>query len=145
MSKKTASQIAEKYQRGVAGAGNDYATGVQNPSKPWASATQQGAARWQAGIQLAIQNKRFESGVQKAGDAKWANGALNKGAQRYTAAAADAASAYAQQADKVMNAAAAAQAAVANMPNATFEQRLARSNAAQRAISAAHNGGKVKS
>lgn len=145
MSKKTPQQIAEKYQRGVAGAGNDYASGVQSPSKPWAQATQASAARWGAGIQQAIQNKSFETGVSKAGDQKWLSGALNKGAQRYTAAATDAATAYSQVADRVMGAAAAAQAAVANMPNTTLEQRLARSGAAARAISAYHNGGKVRS
>jgi hypothetical protein len=144
MSKKTPQQIAEKYQRGVAGAGNDYATGVQSPNKSWASATQASAARWGAGIQQAIQAKSFETGVQKAGDQKWQTNALNKGAQRYTAAAGDAAAAYAQVADRVMGAAAAAQAAVANMPNTSLEQRLARSAAAARAISAYHNGGKVK-
>lgn len=144
MSKKTASQIAEKYQRGVSGAGGDYAAGIQNPSRPWAQATAQGAARYQAGVQQAIQERRFEAGVQKAGDAKWQNGALNKGANRYQAAAAEAAQAYASVADRVMNAANAAQQAVANMPAQTLEQRLQRSNAAARAISAYHNGGKPK-
>ena len=46
MAKKTPEQIAEKYQRGVAGAGQDYSLGVQNPSRPWAASTQKGAARW---------------------------------------------------------------------------------------------------
>lgn len=145
MSKKTPQQISDKYQRGVAGAGNDYASGVQSPSKPWAQATAAGAQRWAAGIQQAIQLKSFESGVSKAGDQKWQAGALNKGATRYTAAAADAATAYSQVADRVMGAASAAQSAVANMPNTTLEQRLARAAAAARAISAYHNGGKVKS
>lgn len=144
MAKKTAQQIAEKYQRGVAGAGQDYAAGVQNPTRPWASATQAGASRWRTAIQNAIQNKTYEAGVGKAGDAKWQAGALNKGAQRYQAAAAEAGAAYAQVADRIMNAANAAQQAVANMPTDTQEQRIARSAAAQRAISAYHNGGRPK-
>ncbi len=140
MSKKTADQIIEKYQRGVAGAGNDYALGIQNPSRPWASATQAGAARYEAGVQQAIQEKRFQKGVSQAGDAKWQEGALNKGVQRYSAAAGDAAQAYAQVAGQVMSAAAAAQSAVASMPDSTLDQRIARSAAAQRAVSSAWKG-----
>lgn len=144
MATKTGSQIAEKYQRGVAGAGQDYVAGVQNPSRPWAAATVQGEARWRAGIQAAISAGSFGKGVQKAGDQKWQNGALNKGAQRYQAAAGEAAAAYSQVADRIMSAATAARNAVSNMPSETLEQRIAKSAAAQRAISAAWNGGKPK-
>ncbi len=140
MSKKSAEQIIEKYQRGVAGAGGDYAAGVQNPSRPWAAATQKGAARWQAGIQKAIQEKAFEKGVAQAGDAKWQQNALNKGAQRYSAAAGEAAQEYAAKAGQIMSAAASAQSVVANMPNETLDQRIARSAAAQRAVSNAWKG-----
>jgi hypothetical protein len=135
MAKKDPTQITEKYTRGVAGAGADYAAGVSNPSRPWSQATQQGAARWRAGIQQAIAEKRFERGVAQAGDAKWQQKAAGVGAQRYQAAAQDAGAAYAQVASKIMAAGANAQAAVANMPNETMEQRIARSAAAQRAIS----------
>ena len=137
MSKKTADQIIEKYQRGVAGAAGDYAQGVQSPSRPWAQAAQQGAKRWASGVQKAIQENAFQKGVSKAGDAKWQEAALNKGAQRYAAAAGEAASEYAKVAGAVMSAAAAAQSAVANMPDETLDQRIARSAAAQRAVSGA--------
>lgn len=140
MAKKSPEQIAEKYQRGVAGAGQDYSAGVQNPSRSWSQATQRSAGRWAAGVQEAIQNKKFERGVSAAGDAKWQANAVGKGAQRYQAAAQEAAQEYAKQAGKIMSAGAAAQAAVANMPNETLEQRIARSAAAQRAISAAWKG-----
>ena len=140
MSKKTADQIIEKYQRGVAGAAGDYAAGVQNPSRPWATATQQGAKRWASGVQKAIQDNAFQKGVSKAGDAKWQENALNKGAQRYSAAAGEAATEYAKVAGQVMSAGAAAQAAVASMPDETLDQRIARSGAAQRAVSNAWKG-----
>lgn len=142
MAKKDAGQIAEKYGRGVAGAGADYSAGVSNPSRPWSQATQAGQARWAAGVQNAITNKSFARGVAQAGDAKWQNAAVNKGAQRYQAAAQDAQAAYSQVAGKIMTAASAAQSAVANLPNETLEQRIARSAAAQRAISNAWKGGK---
>ncbi len=141
MSKKSPEQIAEKYQRGVAGAGGDYSAGVQNPSRSWSQATQAGEGRWQAGIQQAIQNKSFSRGVSKAGDAKWQANALQKGAQRYQAAAGEAAQEYAKVSGKIMSAAAAAQSAVASMPDETLDQRIARSAAAQRAVSSAWKGG----
>jgi hypothetical protein len=42
------------------------------------------AAKNQAdGIQEAIRDKRFEKGVQKAGDSTWQAGAINKGVDRF--------------------------------------------------------------
>ncbi len=142
MARKTPEQIAEKFQRGVQGASADYQAGVQNPSRSWSQATQAGAARWRASIQEAIAQNKFQRGVQAAGDAKWQQGALNQGAQRYSAAAATAAAAYQQKAGQIMSAAAAAQSAVASMPNETQEQRLARAVAAMRAVSNAWKGGR---
>jgi len=142
MALKTAQQIADKYQRGVSAAGPDYTAGVQNPSRPWAQATINGARRWETGIQGAIQNKSFAAGVQRAGDQAWQQGALNKGAQRYTAAATDASTKYAGRADQIMAAAATARAAIANMPTDTQEARIARSAAAQRATSQHWKGNK---
>lgn len=145
MANKTTAQIVEKYQRGVSGASNDYAAGVQNPSRPWAAATVAGQKRWANGIQRAIQNGSFAKGVQAAGDQKWQQNAVTYGTSNYAAAAAKAADAYQAVADRVMGAAKAAQNAVANMPTETFEQRIARSAAAQRAISAQWNGGTPRS
>lgn len=142
MAKKTPDQISEKYQRGVAGAGADYAAGVQNPARPWASATAAGQKRWAAGIQKAIAEGKFARGVQAAGDAKWQQNALNKGAQRYQASAQEAAAGYQKVAARIMQAGQAAQSAVANMDNSTQEARIARSAAAQRAISQAWSSGK---
>ncbi len=135
MAKKTPEQIAEKYQRGVAGAGQDYAAGVANPSRPWASATAAGSKRWASSITQAIQNNSFARGVQAAGDAKWQQAAVNKGAQRYQGAAQEAGQAYSALAGRIMGAAAAAQSAVSSMPNETQEQRIARASQAMRAVS----------
>lgn len=134
MAKKTPDQIAEKYTRGVQGAGQDYANGVANPSKSWSTATQQGAKRWASGIQQAITNGSFAKGVQAAGDQKWQQAATTRGVNNYAAAAPYAGQAYAQQAARIMAAAGAAQSAVAGMDNSTLASRIARSAAAQMAI-----------
>lgn len=136
MAQLTAEQIAERFQRGVANGATNYAQGVASPIRPWASATAAAAGRWKAGIQEAINNNSFTRGVQKAGDAKWQQAAVEKGANNYAAAAASAAQGYAKVAGQVMAAGNAARAAAQAMPADTFEQRIQRSAAAQRAASA---------
>lgn len=135
MPRKTPEQIADKYQRGVAGAGQDYLNGVQAPSRPWAAATVASAQRWQTGIQQAISDNKFQRGVQAAGDAKWQTRAADIGAQRYTQAATTAAAAYAQIAARIMAAGSAASQAAGAMPNATQDQRIQRAVAAMKATS----------
>jgi hypothetical protein len=136
MAQKTPEQITSKFQAGIQAAGQAYAQGVQNPSRPWASATVAGQARWQAGIQQAIAQGSFARGVQKAGDAKWQQAASGKGARNFTAAAPDAAAAYAQKAQQIISAGQAARAAANAMPSDSQEARLQRAVASMRAISA---------
>jgi len=135
MAKKTAEQIVQKYQEGVARSGNAYAAGVQNPSRPWAASTAAAEGRWRNGIQQAIQNGSFARGVQKAGDAKWAQAAAGRGAANYAAAAPHAAQAYASRAGEIMGAANAAAQAANSIPGDTMEQRLQRALAAMKATS----------
>jgi hypothetical protein len=135
MANKSPEQIAAKYQRGVAGASQDYAEGVQNPSRPWAAATAAAAGRWRAGIQEAINNNSFQRGVQKVGDAKWQERAVNRGAANYASAAPSAAQEYARVAGQIMAAGNAAKQAALAMPGDTQEQRIQRATAAMRAVS----------
>jgi hypothetical protein len=135
MAQKTPEQIAEKYQRGVSGAGSDYAAGVQNPSRSWAEATRNSEGRWWNGLQEAQSERRFSAGIQRAGDAKWQQNALEKGQARYTQAASQAASAYRQVAGDIMAAAERSRAAAASMPGDTQDQRIQKAVAAMKATS----------
>lgn len=135
MANKTPEQVAAKYGRRVAGAAQDYAEGVASPSRDWAQATQAAKPRWAAGIQEAIQAGSFEKGIQRAGSAKWSERAQTIGAQRYSGASQQAAAAYQAVAGQVMAAGNAGKEASARMPNTTIDERIARSSAAQRAIS----------
>jgi hypothetical protein len=135
MAIKTAEQVVDKFRRGVAGAGTDYANGVANPSRPWAQATVAGQARYEAGVQKAISNKSFAKGVQAAGDAKWSEAAQTKGAARFAQAADQAATAYQKVAGDVMAAANAARAKALSMPDTSLEARIQRSVEAQKATS----------
>ena len=140
MAQKTPEQIAEKYGRRVAGAGQDYASGVQSPSRDWASATAAAEPRWKASLQEAMSSGAFARGVSAAGSAKWQERAATVGAQRYVAAAPEAAARYAAVAGKVMQAAGAARDAANRLPNTTQEQRLQRAMAAMKATSSYWKG-----
>jgi len=80
---KPLDMIAQKWSQRASQAGQAYTQGVSNPRTPWAAATQQAASNWAQGVQLAVTNGRFASGVAKAGDARWSAGATGKGATRY--------------------------------------------------------------
>jgi hypothetical protein len=79
-----------KWARRAGNAGPEYEEGIRTPRTSWAAATQAAAASQAAGVQAAIQGKRFEKGVAKAGDARWASKSLSKGVSRFGAGVADA-------------------------------------------------------
>ncbi len=64
-------------------AGADYTKGVQNPKRPYAAAAVAGEGNFASAMQSVISEKRRSAGIQKAGDAKWLEGATVKGAQRF--------------------------------------------------------------
>ena len=80
---KPMSASSDKYRRRAAVAGPDYAAGVQSPKRPWDQAAIQGEANYAAGVQAAIASKSRATGIQKAGNAKWLEGAVVKGAVRF--------------------------------------------------------------
>lgn len=80
---RSAAEIAEKWARVTPQRSEDYRSGVKNPRVDWAAATAAAKDRWAAGIQQAIQQKRLEAGIKKAGTAKWAEKAAQLGPQRY--------------------------------------------------------------
>jgi hypothetical protein len=72
-----------KWARKAAVSQQDYAEGVASPRAPWAASAMAAAGSWATGVQAAISGKRFEKGVQKAGDAAWSEGATKKGVARF--------------------------------------------------------------
>ena len=136
MARKSAEQIAAKFARRVAAAGQDYAEGVQNPSRPWAEATAASENRYQAGLNESFAKRSFSKGVQRAGNEKWQRNALEKGATRFTQSAQTAAANYQQQAQHVMAAADAAANAAGRMEGTTYEQRKQKALAAMDATKA---------
>lgn len=80
---KVKSNYGSKWARVTPGRTEDYSQGIQNPKQSWQSATLAAADNQAAGVQEAIRDKRFQKGVQKAGDSAWSQGALTKGVSRF--------------------------------------------------------------
>lgn len=76
-------QIAKKWATVTPGRSADYEAGVQAPRKDWARVTVAAADAWKAGVTAAIAAGSFSRGVAKAGVAKWQQGAITKGVQRW--------------------------------------------------------------
>lgn len=81
---------ASKFERRASQAGQDYESGVQGVSdSEQQSATLEAAENWAAGVQQAIQNGSFESGVENP-NKSWQQAALEVGSTRFTQGASQA-------------------------------------------------------
>jgi hypothetical protein len=74
---------AQKYVTNTANAVNAYKAGVQSPKQSQSAAAVAAAGNWQQAVNSPQALAAFKSGLTKAGDTAWVNGALNKGAARY--------------------------------------------------------------
>lgn len=80
---KSLSAIRDKYARVTPMRAEDYAEGVLNPRRDWASAALGGNAAWKAGVQAAITRDAFARGVRETGTPHWQEKAATLGAERW--------------------------------------------------------------
>lgn len=80
---KPLDRISAKWRRVAQVSQPEYEAGVANPRADWKNATLQAAPQYEAGVQAAIQQKRFQTGVESAGTAKWQENAMTKGPARW--------------------------------------------------------------
>lgn len=80
---KPIAESSDKYRRRAAVAGPDYEKGVKNPKRPWAASAVAGEANFGAAMTQVVADKRRSAGIQKAGDAKWVEAAVEKGVPRF--------------------------------------------------------------
>lgn len=73
----------QKYVTNAGNAVNAYKAGIQNPKQSQSAAAIAAAPNWQQAVSSPQAAAAFKTGLNRAGDAAWQNGALNKGAQRY--------------------------------------------------------------
>ncbi len=91
---RSTSDIAQKFINVTPGRAAEYARGVADPNVDWENATRSAEPAFEAGIQEAIAQKRFGSGVARAGNDKWRKGAVDKGVSRWPAGVAASMAAY---------------------------------------------------
>jgi len=82
---KSMDKIAAKFASVTPQRTQDYEDGIRSPTRSWAAGAAAAAGAYKDGVTKAANAGRFEKGVQKAGDAKWIDGALNKGVGRWGA------------------------------------------------------------
>lgn len=80
---KPIATYSDKYRRRASVAGPDYVAGIQNPKRPWDQAALAGESNYATAMQSVISEKRRSTGIQKAGAAKWQEGATTKGPARF--------------------------------------------------------------
>ena len=80
---KSIDQIAKKWAYVTPMRSGDYAEGIRNPRRSWATATKAAESAWGDGVQKAVQRKSFSKGVAAAGDEKWQRKASTLGVQRW--------------------------------------------------------------
>lgn len=80
---KDLSAIRDKYARVAPTRVTDFQEGVQNPRRSWEQSTRAAADSYAQGVQQAIGEGRFETGVAKAGDEKWSRKTQDVGVQRW--------------------------------------------------------------
>lgn len=79
---KSAAASAALFVQRASAAGAQYTAGVQNAGQLWQANTAAAAPNWAAGVQQAITDGRFASGVQGATQ-KYQTNAAGKGARNY--------------------------------------------------------------
>lgn len=80
---KDLSKIRDKYARVAPTRVQDFQDGVKNPRRSWEQATREASDSYAQGVQQAIADNRFETGVAQAGDEKWNRKTLEVGVPRW--------------------------------------------------------------
>jgi hypothetical protein len=76
-------EIAEKWLRVTMGRVVDYENGVKNPKKSWEKETASAAARFSAAATDPSTITHYNTGIRKAGDAKWQANTIQKGIKNW--------------------------------------------------------------
>lgn len=75
--------ISKKWAEVTPMRSQDYADGVANPRRSWATATKAAEPAYEDGVRKSIAAKTFGKGVTKAGDAKWLRKATTNGVRNW--------------------------------------------------------------
>jgi len=128
--------VLQSFTRGIQNAPEKYRAGVSSPRRPWKEAAQSESAekRYAAGVTRAVSQKSRQKAIAGKNESDWRDAALNIGAQALAASAEKATVNFGKQLPTIMEAAAAAANAAAQIDGSTMESRLSRGPAAARAV-----------
>lgn len=79
----TAEEVAAKWAKRVAVAGDDYKAGVEDSSVDWVNPTKNAESRYKEGVVKAANEGRFGKGVSQAGNDKWRSKTVTLGVARW--------------------------------------------------------------
>ena len=77
-------KVANKWGEVTPLRASQYADGVQNPRRDWATSAGAANATYARAVTVAAQAGRYGAGVKKAGSDKWQKKALSKGPNRFS-------------------------------------------------------------
>lgn len=143
--RKTVADAVSKWQTRVSQSGAFYQAGVQNPQVDWAGPAVAAKDRRDQGLLSAIADGRIDAGIQRAGTQKWRTNTVAKGVSAWTQNTPKAAPQYGAGLTKVYTYFSAADAAVANMPRTTRQDRIQRGAAFLNAVGEAADAAKAMS
>lgn len=127
--RKTPAESAEKWARKMSQAGPDYIAGINRVSQAPGAAAAANAEGYIAGVQQAVQTRKWQTNTAAVGLQEWKDSAINKGGARLTQGAAAAVNKVQAAQERIAPMIERAQADIANMPRTTREARIARSQA----------------
>lgn len=80
----SATDVADKWNRRVSTAGDDYKNGVEDPSVDWEGPAKASEDTYKEGVIKAANEGRFARGIVNAGNTKWRKNTTEKGPGRWT-------------------------------------------------------------
>lgn len=135
MSKLTAQEFAEKWQRRLSAAAPDIQKGINRVD---VSPTEKAAAKQDkmlANVTAAVQSGKWANGLRRVSISDWKNAAINKGIPRLTQGVQGAAPKVSSFASQLLPFQDSLQGQVKAMPDLTLEDSIARMNAWVRGMS----------
>uniref|UniRef100_A0A6H1ZVI7 Uncharacterized protein n=1 Tax=viral metagenome TaxID=1070528 RepID=A0A6H1ZVI7_9ZZZZ len=93
---RSSAEIAGKWQKVTPQRTDEYKSGVENPREDWATNTAAAETRYNEGVQAAIAQKRFGSGVKKTGTKGWQDKTAKVGPGRWAEGVREGGDAYAE-------------------------------------------------
>jgi hypothetical protein len=129
-----AARMTERMMRKVAGAAQDYVTGMQNPRRDPKQSAIRAKGKWANNVQLAITQNRYEAGVRNYDQAEAVTIATSDGGSAYTSGVAKRHSKIGRVHQKLAPLLGAVSQAIQAMPQDNEGQREARMLATVRAM-----------